>query len=50
METRIEKYEAYLENQELAKGTIDAYITYAKQIEQHLEERAATKETVLESK
>ena len=50
METRIEKYEAYLENQELAKGTIDAYIRYAKQIEQHLEEKGATKQTVLEYK
>lgn len=50
METRIEKYEAFLENQELAKGTIDAYIRYARQIEQHIEEKGATKQTVLEYK
>lgn len=50
MEKRIEKYEEYLVEQELAKGTISAYVRYARQIEQHMENEGVSKKTVLDYK
>ncbi|OUN34199.1 recombinase XerD [Lachnoclostridium sp. An76] len=50
MEKRIDEYEAYLKEQELAEGTVSTYIRYARQIEQRMELSGASKKTVLEYK
>ena len=46
MEKRIDEYEAYLKEQELAEGTVSTYIRYARQIEQRMELSGASKKTV----
>lgn len=50
MGKRIDSYKTYLEEQELAEGTIKSYIRYAKQIEGYLEKAGASKQSVLDYK
>lgn len=50
MEKRIKEYEMYLKEQELAEGTIEIYIRYAKQIEKYIQMAGATKATILSFK
>ncbi len=50
MEKRIDEYEAYLKEQELADGTVSTYIRYARQIEYCIKLSGASKKTVLDYK
>ncbi len=47
MENTLKNYAAYLEEQELAEGTVDIYLRYTNQIEQYTAEKGISKKMIL---